>query len=141
MVTGKTHLKVVPVESLEDRRARLIVEDYSLQQQEGEIKKARAVLHEEIKALMPPLEDNQKEVMVLADGIQAKLAWAESTVVDPLKLFTIDEGTYRDHFWRLVTVPVGAAQSVLPGDVFYEVSRKERKHLPQLTIRAVREKS
>lgn len=141
MAAKKTNLKVVPVESPEDRRARLIIEDYGLQQQETEIKKARKALGAEITALMPPLAENEREVVVVADGIQAKLAWAESTVIDPLKLYTIEDGIYRDHFWRLVNVPVGAAQAMLPGDIFHEISKPVRKPLPQLTIKAIKEKA
>lgn len=137
----RTNLKIVPIESLEDRRARLIKQDYDLQQKEGEIKKARRTIEAEIQSLMPPLAEFEQEVVVVVDGgIQAKLAWVWSTVIDPRKLHSIEHGSYQDHFWRIVSIPIGLAKDMLPGDVLHEVSKIERKALPQLSIRAVKEK-
>jgi|CXWL01.1.fsa_nt_gi hypothetical protein len=131
MAAKKTNLKEAP--SREERLNSLLLQYADLQQEEAGIKKAKDFLRAEIESLFPPIPAGEKEVKFEAEGVIAKVYYPETTVVDPEKLWDQDE--YRDHFWRLVKVPLTEARAILPGDVLHSISRVEKSPVAQLLIR------
>jgi len=138
-MTAKSNLKVVPSPTKEERLNSLILQYSDLQKQDSDLKKAKEYLRAEIESLFPPIPDGEKEVKVEVDGVVAKLYHPETTVVDPDKLWQLNQ--YRDVFWALVRIPTIDAKNILPGDVFHFVSNVEVSQKPQLLIRRDKSKS
>lgn len=131
MATKKSSLKEIPTK--EERLNSLIIQYSEFQREEGAIRKAKDSLRAEIESLFPPIKEGEKESIVETNGITAKVYYSGTTVVDPEKLYSLEE--YRDTFWRLVKIPLKDA-AILPDDVLHSISRVVLSPKPQLLIKA-----
>lgn len=120
------------VEAKEDRLKGLIEKAAAVNSQITELKKVYDALRREVEYLMPPIPEGEKEVVVTADGAEAKLAYPERVKVNPRKLHHVDA----EIFWRLCKVNVTDARVILSGDSFRAVVEDEPRGQPQLTIRS-----